>query len=418
MIQRAAIPRRRDRIPMPLDLEPSDTPSGATDITPSRGFDFRIWLLVLATFAMGTATLVVAGILSPLAADLGVSVAAAGQVVTAFAVTFAVGSPILAALTGHLPRERLILWVLWVFTFANILCAVAPRYDVLLVGRIIAGGCAGLCTPLAYVLATGLASRQRRGAALATVAIGTTSATVFGVPLGTWIGHQFGWHATFWLVAATGAAAAIVLWASRLPAAPDGEATPGLAARFAPMADPRILLALLPSIIWCTAAYLFYTYVALFLGRRFEPTEIAFLLLFFGLGGVTGSQIGGRIADRLGGLRPITLCLAASIVNLALIDTTSRTFWGGAAALFFWGFCGWATWTPQQTRLIGLAPTNAPIVLSLNNATVYVGTAVGAAGGAVFLTLAPLATLPLAAAALYGLALLVLVATPRRLRPI
>jgi DHA1 family inner membrane transport protein len=402
---------------MPLDPEPSRAEPGATYALPPQRLDFRIWLLALATFAMGTATLVIAGILPQLAADLEVSVAAAGQVVTAFAVTFAVGSPILAALTGHLPRERLILWVLCIFTLANILCAVTPRYDVLLVGRVIAGGCAGICTPLAYVLATGLASPQRRGAALAAVAIGTTSATVFGVPLGTWIGNQFSWHATFWLVAATGAAAAAVLWAARLPAAADGAATPGLAARFAPMADGRILLALLPSVLWCSAAYLFYTYVALFLGRRFAPTEIAFLLLFFGLGGVTGSQIGGRIADRFGAFPPIAGCLAASIVNLALIETTSQSFWGAASVLFIWGFCGWASWTPQQTRLIGLAPANAPIVLSLNNATVYVGTAVGAVGGAVFLSLAPLAALPLAAAAIYALALLVLVATRGIFRP-
>jgi DHA1 family inner membrane transport protein len=401
---------------MPLDPEPSRA-LDTSDFLPAQRLDFRIWLLSLATFAMGTATLVVAGILPPLAADLDVSVAAAGQVVTAFAVSFAVGSPVLAALTGNLPRERLLLWVLCVFTFANILCAVAWRYDLLLVGRVIAGGCAGLCTPLSYVLATGLASPQRRGAALATVAIGTTSATVFGVPLGTWIGHQFSWHATFWLVAATGAVAGLVLWAARLPAATDGEATPGLAARFAPMADRRILLALLPSILWCTASYLFYTYVALFMGRRFEPTDIAFLLLSFGLGGVTGSQTGGRIADRFGSFAPIAVCLGISIVNLALMETTSQTFWGAAVVLFIWGFCGWSSWTPQQTRLIALAPTNAPIVLSLNNATVYVGTAAGAAGGAVFLSLAPLATLPLAASAIYALALLVLVTTRRILRP-
>jgi predicted MFS family arabinose efflux permease len=401
---------------MPLDLESSPAPPGAVDAPPRR-LDLRIWLLALATFAMGTATLVVAGILPSLAADLGVSVAAAGQVVTAFAVTFAVGSPILAALTGHLPRERLILWVLWVFTLANLLCAVAPSYAVLLVGRVVAGGCAGICTPLAYVLATGIAAPQRRGAALATVAIGTTSAMVFGVPLGTWIGHLMGWQATFLLVAATGALAAIVLWASRLPAAADGTPTPGLAARFAPMADRRILLALLPSTLWCTAAYLFYTYIALFFGRRFEPTEIAFLLLFFGLGGVTGSQIGGRIADRFGGFVPIAACLATSVVNLSLMDVTSRSFSSSAAVLFVWGFCGWASWTPQQTRLIGLAPDNAPIVLSLNNATVYVGTAVGAAGGAIFLSLAPLTALPFAAAALYATALLILVTTRQALRP-
>lgn len=406
---------------MPLDPRPYSAPPGVPPSpareAPSQRLDFRIWLLALATFAMGTATLVVAGILPALAADLGVSVAAAGQVVTAFAVTFAIGSPILAALTGHLPRERLILRVLCVFTLANVLCAVAMRYDMLLLGRVVAGGCAGICTPLAYVLATGLASPQRRGAALAAVAIGTTSAMVFGVPLGTWIGHHFGWHATFWLVAATGAAAAIVLWAARLPVAADAGSIPGIAARFAPMGDPRVLIALLPPVLWCTAAYLFYTYVALFLGRRFAPTEIAFLLLFFGLGGVTGSQIGGRIADRFGALLPIAVCLAASTVNLGLIEFTSRSFWGGAAVLFVWGFCGWASWTPQQTRLIALAPANAPIVLSLNNATVYVGTAAGAAGGAVFLSLAPLAALPLAAAAIYAVALIVLLATRRISQP-
>jgi predicted MFS family arabinose efflux permease len=375
------------------------TPSGAAQVA---GFDPRIWLLALGTFAIGTDAFVVAGILPRIAADLGIRVEVAGQVVSAYALTYAIGSPLLAGLVGRLPRERIVPRALIAFAVANALCALAPSYATLIAARIMAGICAALYTPTAYALAAGLARPERRGSALAAVALGLTASTVLGVPLGAWLGYHLGWHATFWLVAGLSTVAAGTLVTLGLPATVASGQTPAisLAARLAPLARPRVLLVLLPSLLWSTGTYTVYTYIALFLGRDYDVETITLLLLVFGLGGLAGGQIGGRFADRFGPFWPIALCNLVSMVNQALLGVTTATLPGAALALFLWSLVGWATFAPQQSRLIALEPANPAVVLALNSATIYLGSAAGAALGGLLLGVMPVIDLPYASASL------------------
>jgi MFS transporter, DHA1 family, inner membrane transport protein len=128
------------------------------------------------------------------------------------------GSPLLAAATARLRRERVVVLALSGFALADAICALAPNYGVLLAARILAGASGALFSPTAYGMAAALAPPERRGAALATVALGMTIATVFGAPLGTWIGHAFGWRASFLLGALFSAVAATTL--AMAPGAP------------------------------------------------------------------------------------------------------------------------------------------------------------------------------------------------------
>jgi DHA1 family inner membrane transport protein len=366
------------------------------------GFDPRIWLLALGTFAIGTDAFVVAGILPRIAADLGIRIEVAGQVVSAYALTYAIGSPLLAGLVGRWPRERIVPPALIAFAVANALCAVAPSYAALIAARIMAGVCAALYTPTAYALAAGLARAERRGSALAAVALGLTASTVLGVPLGAWLGYHLGWHATFWLVAGLSIVAATTLVTLGLPATAPNEQSPGssLAARLAPLARPRVLLVLLPTLLWSTGNYTVYTYIALFLGRHYDVETITLMLLVFGLGGLAGSQLGGRLADRFGPFRPIVVCNVISVANYALLGASTATLPGAALALFLWSLTGWATFAPQQSRLIALEPANPAVVLALNSSTIYLGSAAGAALGALLLGVIPVVELPFASAAL------------------
>ena len=141
----------------------------------ARPCDPRVWLLALGTFAIGTDAFVVSGILPAVAGDLGVGLDAAGQVVTAYALTYALGAPLLAAVTARLPRGRTVTVALACFALANALCALAPTYWLLLGARVLAGVAAALYTPTAYALAAALARPERRGSALAAVAFGLTA---------------------------------------------------------------------------------------------------------------------------------------------------------------------------------------------------------------------------------------------------
>ena len=383
------------------------TASPATTATSTRGFDPRVWLLALGTFAIGTDAFVVSGILPALAGDLGVGLDAAGQVVTAYALTYALGAPVLAALTARMARDRTVLLALGLFAVANALCALAPSYTLLIAARVLAGVAAALYTPTAYALAASLARPEKRGSALSAVALGLTASSVLGVPFGAFLGQRLGWHATFWFVALLSAASVAVLLLSPPRTAPAGDAPiAGLAARFAPLARRTALLALLPSLLWCTSNFTFYTYLGAALAERHSPGAIVALFLVYGLGGLAGSQAGGRLADRFGPTLPIAACLTIGALNLAVLGLASANTVTLGLCLAVWSFFGWATFAPQQSRLLGIEPQDGPLVIALNNSTIYLGSAAGAAiGGALVGRGLPASELHWAAAALLVAAL-------------
>jgi len=362
---------------------------------PSKSYDPRIWLLGVGTFAVGTDNLVIAGILPTLADDLHVGLDDAGLLVTAYALSYGLGSPILAALTGRIKRERTVIWAIGAFAFANLLCAVAPNYTILVIARIAAGLAAAAYTPGAYALAIALSSPERRGRALSTVLFGISMSTVFGVPLGTVLGHRLGWHATFLFIAALSAIAMVTLRVARMKS-PDtslGSAT-GVAARLAPLTRPTVLLALLPNFIWGVGGMSVFTFISPILGAHFDRDTIVALLLVNGFGGLVGGFVGGRVADRYGSVRPMTVSFTIAAVNFAL--------WGllanfgidvglipTAMIVFVWAMAGWSLGAPQQSRIVRLDPANASVTLAINNATFYLGSSIGAAVGGALLAYMP-----------------------------
>jgi MFS transporter, DHA1 family, inner membrane transport protein len=377
--------------------------------------DIRIYLLALGTFALGTDVFVIAGILPMIARDLGVSIEAAGQMVTVYALTYALGSPILAAITAQWRRERVIIIALAGFAAADLVCSLAPSFGILLAARFLAGASGALFSPTAYTIAADLAPPERRGAALARVALGMTSATVMGVPLGTWIGQHAGWHVTFLLGFTLAASAAVALRLGRIP--PLGTTgVPPLRERFAPLRRPRVVASLLANLLWSVGNYTVYTYSAVLFGARLGMENIALLLLGYGLGGLSGSQTGGRLVDRFGTTLPILVCVCINIINLAALNLTGGSPLGAAAALFVIAFSGWAAFPAQQSRLLSLEAQHGALVLSLISSTIYIGSASGAALGGVLLAHGAPSVLPYAAslATSSGLAIFLLTLRPRR----
>ncbi|WP_081992216.1 MFS transporter [Inquilinus limosus] len=157
----------------------------------ARARDIRIWVLALGTFAIGTDVFVVSGILPAIAAQFGTDLDAAGQTVTAYALTYALAAPLLVPLTAALRQVRVVIVTLAIFALANALCAAAPTYWTLMAMRVVAGAVAALYTSTAYALAASRAEPHRKGAAIATVALGLTASAVFGVPLGTRSGRPW-----------------------------------------------------------------------------------------------------------------------------------------------------------------------------------------------------------------------------------
>jgi MFS transporter, DHA1 family, purine base/nucleoside efflux pump len=359
----------------------------------------RIYLLAAGAFAVGTSAYVVSGVLPAVSGELGVSLTAAGQLATAFALAYAVGAPVLATVAGRWDRRTLLLTALVVAAVGNGLSALATSYSVLIAGRIIAALGAAAYTPAATLVATALLPPERRARAVALVFGGLTLALAVGVPAGDLLGSTIGYTGVFGAVAVISAlvAAAVPLCLPRIPAPP---AVP-LRERFAVAADRRVLTVLAMTVIGVLSAMVVFIYVTPLLNATagIHGATIALLLLVYGVGAMAGNTWGGRAADRFGTVPALFAVLAGIAVTVAVLPLTAHTLAGAAVVLALWGAFTWAFNPPVQALLLELAPTGG-LVLSLNASAIYLGTALAGVVGGIVIDSGGLLVLPLVGAAL------------------
>ncbi|MFI8367842.1 MFS transporter [Streptomyces sp. NPDC085466] len=374
----------------------------------------RLLPLALATFAVGTDGYVIAGLLPSIAADLGVSTPAAGQLVTVFALTLALSAPVTGALTGGLDRRSALLVALGVFVVGNAVTALGTTYGVVMAARVVTAVGASAITAAASSTAAALQPPERRGRALAFVLGGLTLATALGMPLGTLVGGA-DWHLALWAVAGIGLLAAlgiaVALPKVELPAT-------SLADRMRPLGQGRVLGLLAVTTLALLGTYTLYTYITPTLGEATGGSEslTTLVLLVLGFGTLAGNIAAGRLVDRHSPARVLTGTLAVAAVALALTPLAVRGLpstlvWGAV-----WGVTVGIVVVPQQHRLIALAPASAPVLLGLNSSALYVGIALGGGLGGLAqdrFGLAP-AELGPVAAVITGLALLWHWGTTRR----
>ncbi|MDX3227300.1 MFS transporter [Streptomyces sp. ME19-01-6] len=405
----------------------------------------RLLLLALGTFAVGTDSMVMAGILGLISRDLDVSVPTAGQMVTVFALAYALLAPVLATVTARWPRRRLLLTALAFFTAANALSALAPTYPLLLATRVLAAAGAALYTPTANAVATSLVPPERRGRALATVLGGMTVATALGVPLGTWIGRA-DWRLTMWLVVALGAAAlagqALLLRdlpglpgrpaaggsagaaagagaEAGTPSAPTTPPTPlappGLRERLAPLRDRRVVGATATTFLFFLAFNSVYIYVATAVrpATGGEAGRLSLVMLVMGVASVAGSWLGGRAVDHWGVRSVLLTGSAVTALAFLALPWLGRTMPGALLYALVTPVAGWSASVALPHRLASLDPPNAPLLISLNSSALYLGMAAGGGAGSVSVALLGDRWFPLTAMLLALLATATVLATTR-----
>ena len=311
--------------------------------------DRRIYLLAFAIFATGTDAGVVAGMLPQIAQDFHLGVGVVSQLLTAYAITYAVGSPFFGVVASQYRSERLILVCLLSFASAVALSAVV----------------AGTCRPAGRAHAGRFASPQptrlppshwprlsppdRRGAGLSMVGSGFVATQVTSVPIGIWVAYHLGWRVTFSIDMMLVVLAATALWFARLPQTTKPPSI-SLGARLAPLTRSKTMGALTAKIIAATAVNVVCLFVAVLFGPRYGADAIALFFAVLGLGGLVGTQLGGRLADRFGPTRSICYCLAGVILDLALMNLLASTFGGTIIALFTLTCFSWATF-PRLSEL-------------------------------------------------------------------
>jgi MFS transporter, DHA1 family, inner membrane transport protein len=354
--------------------------------------NFRILVLASGTFAIGTGTFVVTGILGEVARDLSVSVGSAGYLITVFAVVYALGSPVLVVATGDVERRRLLVAALCLFALANGAAAFAPSFFWLLGARVFAACGAAVLTPVAAAVAAELAPPGHEGRSLSLVLGGLSVAWVFGIPLGTVVGDRYGWRASFLLVALLAALAALGVRAL-LPLV-EVPAQGNLRSRVVAGKQPAVLVALLVTALVVAAGFVVLTYVQPLLKglTGFTTTRIGILLLLFGLAAVAGTALGGVAADRWGyrvSMFAMLLVLPLPLLCFSLLFATRAGSFaaiaGTGAALVAWSVAGFAIIPLQQDRLVTIAADDEDAVLSLNASAIYLGQGMGSGLGSLVL---------------------------------
>jgi DHA1 family inner membrane transport protein len=347
-----------------------------------------LWL-TLGAFSIGTEGFMIAGLLPDLARDLNVGLPAVGHLVTAFSFAYALGAPVIAVLTASFERRSLLVVAMLCFGFGNALAAVTPNYVGLLMARLLLALSAAGFMPAASGYAAVLGGHQRRGRALSIVTNGLTLAIIAGVPLGVLIGERLGWRATFASVAGLSALSLIGILSGMSRQPPGTVST--LGERFALAKRPDMLAVLATSVLTVASTFTLYTYLSPVLAEAagIGPSGLVMVLLAFGIASALGAWIGGVMTDRLGAAFTVKAgcsltLLAYLMLSFAPILATRDAAFAILPALLLWGLASWGAMTGQQARLVALSPDMASVSLSLNSSAIYLGSAAGAATGAIF----------------------------------
>jgi len=358
----------------------------------------RGWqLAVLAggTFTLGMDGFVLPGLLPEISQGLSVSVAVAGQLTTIFAVAYAIGSPVIATLTGRWDRRVLLGGGLVVFLVGMAAQALGPNFAVMVCGRVLAAFGAAAFQANAYAVAGVLAAPERRGRALAAVTAGTSLSTVLGVPFGVLVGQLIGWRGTLWIIAALALCVAVVI-----PALPSVRIPPtSMRTRLGVLTRPRTLAVLSGTVIVLMPVFLLTSYLPLLVGGR-GGSLVVLALLAVGAGQITGNRVVGRLVDEHGAL-PVLLTGATGVAVVSAVLIPLHAWYPALLVLLFLlGTFTGLTITPQQHRLFTLLPEVATIALGLNGSAIYLGTAAGALLGGIAVATGGATLLPVTAAVL------------------
>ncbi|WP_337244337.1 MFS transporter [Luteimonas sp. gir] len=346
---------------------------------PSSRTPAALYALTAGAFGIGTTEFVIMGLLRQVAADLQVSLPAAGLLISGYALGVFVGAPLLTLATDRLPRKAVLVGLMAVFTLGNLACALAPDYGWLMAARVITSLAHGTFFGVGAVVAAGLVPAERRARAISVMFTGLTVATLLGVPAGAWLGLHAGWRATFWAVAAIGALATLVI-AALVPADRATGAAGSVRRALAAVSRPPVVLGLLTTTLGYAGVFTVYTFIQPVLVQvsGLPDRAVSPVLLVFGVGMIAGNLLGGRFADRAPMVAiPATLLALAAV--LALLGAAMHQAPAMVIATGLLGVAAFATVAPLQAWVLQRAGDDGRnLASSLNIGAFNLGNAAGA----------------------------------------
>jgi len=344
---------------------------------------WKIYLLTIISFMVGTSQFVIVGILDKVAASVGVSVSSAGQLITAFALANAIGTPIIILATAKMNQSKQLLLALVILLLGIVSTLALPGFGFLMASRAILGVGTGVFIVTAYAITGKLASPGRQGEAMSNISMGFSASLVLGVPIGRVITGAYDWQMIFWGI---GLFSLLGIFAvARTIPAMVGEAPIPLAKQIALFKKPDITVALSVTFFVFISYSIINTYITPFLAfiRPMSEQEMSSILFALGIASLIGSKLGGFLADRIGIPPTLIGSMVVQALTLALLSVTSGSLIVSVILIMLWATSAWTFGLTQSFNIVSLAPEAAGIMLSLNSSLVQLGFAAGASIGGV-----------------------------------
>jgi MFS transporter, DHA1 family, inner membrane transport protein len=344
---------------------------------------FALAALAIGAFAIGTGEFVIMGLLPDVAGGLSVDVPEAGHLISAYALGVVVGAPLLIAASNRFPRKAVLIGLMAAYAVFNVVSALAPSYDLLVVGRFLAGLPHGAFFGIGAVVAGNLVAPERRARAMARMFAGLTLANVAGVPVSTLLGQQVGWRWVFAVVGLIGAVAALSV-ALCVPDVRPADGPVRLSRELRALGRRPVWMALLVATVGGAGLFATYSYITPMLTdvAGFSPTEVTGLLALFGIGMTVGNLLGARLADSAT-LPTIYGGLATEAVLALLFVPALQNQLTTILVLFAFAVTTFTVVPSVQLRIIAGAGDAPNLASGANQAAFNVANALGAALGGV-----------------------------------
>lgn len=342
--------------------------------------------LTISAFAIGTTEFVIVGLIPTIAEQLGVTVPSAGLLVTIYALGVAIGAPVLTVLTSRIPRKLLLVGLMALFTLGNLLAWQSPSYESLVIARLLTGLAHGVFFSIGSTIATSLVAKEKAASAIAIMFGGLTVALVTGVPLGTFIGQQFGWRETFLAVSLIGAVAtvaSIILVPNNIK----NQGSAGVREQMKVLTHPRLLLIYAITALGYGGVFTTFTFLAPMMQELagFSAPTVSWILLAYGVAVAVGNIWGGKLADRHGAVRALSFIFAALAVLLLVFQFTASHSIAALLTVIAMGVFAFGNVPGLQVYVVQKAaqytPNAVDVASGLNIAAFNIGIALGSVIG-------------------------------------
>ncbi|RIX53925.1 MFS transporter [Paenibacillus nanensis] len=342
-----------------------------------------LYVLALGVFLTATSELVVSGILPRIAADVNISLAMAGQLISAYSLAFAIATPIVVSLTNGMKRKALLLGALGIYMVGSAASALSQEVIVLMAARVLLGASSGVFLVVSFGIVSKLVPPEKLGSSIATIIMGFSTALILGVPIGIAVTDWLGWQAIFAMLGLLSAAVGFIIY--RLLPEVEGDASVPLSRQIKALGSMVIIAALLMTLFREGGGSVFLTYITPYLQETmgYRPSDIAVIMLVYGVVGAVGSRLGGSFVDRWGTMPVLTATIAAQAASLVLLPLAAGYSWAALLLIGILFFSMFASGPAVQSYIIGRSQGSSNLVLSINTSVIHLGLAGGAGAGGI-----------------------------------